>query len=1264
MQDKNIFLAAGVRVAVLFLMCFNFAPQGNAQVCIDHDGDGWGWDGSKSCEVDNPVGTISTNAPGNDEITSTNTTTSNTSLQSNAQACIDHDGDGWGWDGSKSCEVENPVGTISTNAPGNDEITSTNTTTSNTSLQNNAQPSPVAINSSALRVLPAACEIESGQNFCNVFAEYNASGAGPHCLFETTPNNQQAVLLTCGNPTKVRVPVAANQSKILELRSGSLEYSNSQLIAQRSIAGISGVQRGSFSLEDTRQPAALRNSSASSLATSWDGRLHFDVMTTGGKRVSVVRVLRSERLNNQPASALSSGNLFSRGRIFISDSMSNAEISSSNFSIPGALGVNSANLEVPFNIALHPDNTLPNNPYRSNANGNAADQGQYETYRLYVVMGTARAGNVVGEYDLVHGNSSRGKKIFLVKFEASVVVSNARTANADVHNVIIHSEARPIRDNQGRLVYGYEPSVTLDGRLIIYSGNTNPSMRNGHGGEVAYIYNADQARIDNWTAPRGLPAMYYVHGPGNPSGQTTVNQHPFSDHFPLAAQPIKQYNGEVLGQSDVVKGAYPWVSPRGSEAFFMGRASFHGPDRAGATMVGFRTNGHLWHMDGEINNSRGNPTNSYNHFSDGDGSGNQFNAIKNAYESRRFHGTNITMGDNTWSNLFFRPMGQFPTSWSTTSAMINAPVPMNPFPESYGFWLTGNRYYEIAFPLYAKDLIAYYPMNEPLYRDQLLLRAYVAAAPGAPNNETLRRDGIDYVTDQTADLSANHHTASLRNGAQYPFEYHDVESLWANSRVLRDQIEGAVGNSIYFPRNGSATAQINEQNIRQITDSQSLSAAFWFNSSATGSSTNLLQLDDLFSVAVNQNQLTATIRNDSAQETFQTNINVRQNQWHHVGLSWRQGELRLYFDGREVANRSVDGNLTVSARQLNLLMGPAGSGAQNLLLKMDEVYLYSAYLSPQDMSTLAWKKRRYSEPQNSFFRSSGMADNYPQLNTNVDVSFTASASEIAVGEQLFNSTSLSRNNTVSCASCHQESRAFTDGQQFATGLDNRQIPKNTPSIANALMGSDYLHSGAASSLETQTIHTIMQNGEMGGTDARQIVGAIPQQLRDQLRQVYQREPEISEVARALAAFVKTVRINGAPDNNLNSLSASAQRGRRLFDGKANCIACHNGSNHSDNLFHDIGLNQNDTDRGSSTQRLDDRFRHKTPTLRNIAQTAPYFHDGSAFDLASVVRHYNDQSHRSGARLTDALLHPLELSAAEINDLVEYLHALDGPVATK
>lgn len=154
------------------------------------------------------------------------------------------------------------------------------------------------------------------------------------------------------------------------------------------------------------------------------------------------------------------------------------------------------------------------------------------------------------------------------------------------------------------------------------------------------------------------------------------------------------------------------------------------------------------------------------------------------------------------------------------------------------------------------------------------------------------------------------------------------------------------------------------------------------------------------------------------------------------------------------------------------------------------------------------------------------------------------------------------------------------------------------------------------------------------------------------------------MARALAAYVKTIRVARAPDNNLASLTAAAQRGRKLFNGKANCIACHSGSNHSDNQFHDIGLSAGNADRASATYRLDDRFRHRTPGLRNVALTAPYFHDGSASDLRAVIRHYNDQSHRASGRNTASMLHPLELSQQQVDDLVEYLGALNGAVLTR
>lgn len=1199
--------------------------------CPDPDGDGWGFANGESCLASSKVITAATSVPA-------------------SETCPDPDGDGWGFANGQSCRVDQPAVTdVSTVAEPNNTIV------------------PVAAAAAVstgrhLKVLPSVCEIENGESGCDVFASYQGEGSGPHCLFASEAG-QDAELITCGSPTRVRIGDVSTTSKVLELRRGSLDYAQSTPVDSVSVVGLRGIKRGSYSLQDTRQSTVLRNDKASSLATSWDGRLHFDVVgTTNGKRVSVVRMFRPERLDNQSATALQNNNLFSTGYIFASDSLSNSEKSSSSVRVPGELGTNRIGIEVPFNIAVFPNASMVNNPYRSDAAGNVSDGGSYETYRFYVLMGARKVGNVVGEYDINIGNPARGKKFFLTKFEASVVVKNARTVNADVHNVVIHNAAEPMRDVDGQLIYGYEPSVTLDGRLVVYSGNASPALRNGNGGEISYIYQQNQHLSGGWSKPRGIAEMYYVHGPGGNEVRVNGDKR-FSEHFPFAALPLRQYNGESLGQGDFIKGAYPWVSPRGSEIFFQARATFHGADRSGATVGGLRTNGQLWHLDGDINNSRGNPTDRYDHWESGDGSGNQYKSLVAAYESRRFAGTSTTMGRNTWSNLFFRPLAQYPTSWSAVTDLKRSPLPVNPFPESYGFWLTGNRYYEMTFPMYAKDLVAYYPMNEPLYQDQSLLRPYMKAEPGRENPESIRRRGVDHVIDKTADLSQYQHTATLRNGAQYPFEHYDVKNTWSRSGVLKDQSEGALGNSIFFSSSASATSTLSAASVAAIADTQSFSTALWVNSSNAGSSVSVLRIAGLLDLSVGANQITARVSSDGDREAFQANANLQSGRWHHVAVSWRSGDLRILVDGVQVARHRVNAELTLRADQsAEMVMGPAGSGAGNLLLKLDEVYIYSTWLALDDITRLALKKRVFQQAQNSFYQRSGMAADYPRVAADTDLSFAANDSVVALGEQLFNSSSLSRNNTISCASCHQASREFSDGQALSTGVDNITGTLNTPAIANSLLSRRYFYSGGASALETQSIHTIMQNGEMGISDADHIVGSLPGSLRDQMRAVYQREANLSDLAGSLAAFVKTIRVAGRADPQ--SMSAAAQRGRRLFDGKANCVACHSGSNLSDNQFHDIGLGGETTDRAAATGRRDDRFRRKTPTLRNVALTAPYFHDGSVADLPAVVRHYNDLSHRASGRITDPLLHPLELNDGEIDDLVEYLSALNGATLTR
>ena len=348
-----------------------------------------------------------------------------------------------------------------------------------------------------------------------------------------------------------------------------------------------------------------------------------------------------------------------------------------------------------------------------------------------------------------------------------------------------------------------------------------------------------------------------------------------------------------------------------------------------------------------------------------------------------------------------------------------------------------------------------------------------------------------------------------------------------------------------------------------------------------------------------------------------------------------------------------------SNQQAQLSLGPNGSGVGNLLLKLDEVYLYAAALQDRDIETLAYRKRTYDNNSRSFYSSSGMTNDYPLLPVDTDLSFVAHQSEVTAGESLFNSTALSRDNSMSCASCHQAGRDFTDGLQKFSGINGRVGQLNTPTLVNSLLSRQYFYSGAADSLEVQVMHTILQNGEVGVEDASQLAQALPESIRSQLRNAYQKEPGVSEVSRAIAAFVKTIRIRGNLDASVGNLSAAALRGRQLFNGRANCIACHTGTNLTDDQFHDIGLNNDTLDRAATTARLDDRFKRKTPTLRNVAFTAPYFHDGSAADLSAAVRHYNDQSHIASGRITDAMLHPLELSENDISDLVEYLNSVTG-----
>jgi cytochrome c peroxidase len=259
------------------------------------------------------------------------------------------------------------------------------------------------------------------------------------------------------------------------------------------------------------------------------------------------------------------------------------------------------------------------------------------------------------------------------------------------------------------------------------------------------------------------------------------------------------------------------------------------------------------------------------------------------------------------------------------------------------------------------------------------------------------------------------------------------------------------------------------------------------------------------------------------------------------------------------------------------------------------------------------------------------------------------------GRRLFADRRLSRDGTVACASCHVPERVFADGRQVASGVFNRIGRRNTPSLVNRAYGQTFSWDGRATTLEEQVLQPIQDPNEMDLTlaEASARVG-LP----------------VTEIARSLATFVRSLLSGDAPYDRFvagdrGALDVDQQLGLQLFRGKANCTACHVGPTFSDERFHNTGIawpdgRLADPGRGAVTGRSEEAGAFKTPTLREVARTAPYMHDGSIASLNDVIEFY-DRGGNANPSL-DADLRPLRLTDDERRALARFLESLNGSPA--
>jgi cytochrome c peroxidase len=278
-----------------------------------------------------------------------------------------------------------------------------------------------------------------------------------------------------------------------------------------------------------------------------------------------------------------------------------------------------------------------------------------------------------------------------------------------------------------------------------------------------------------------------------------------------------------------------------------------------------------------------------------------------------------------------------------------------------------------------------------------------------------------------------------------------------------------------------------------------------------------------------------------------------------------------------------------------------------------------------------------------------------------------SDAKVSLGRQLFFEPRLSRDDTISCATCHDPRMAWANHNPVDTGIEGRKGTRNSGTILDAAYMDFQFWDGRARTLEEQALGPIHNPVEMGETLENVVrkLSAI-EDYRTQFHTVFGAAVTADGIAKAIAAFQRTV-LSGPSaydryrEGDRSAMPASAVRGLRLFNGKARCRTCHGGPMFSDQGFHNIGVGmdrpQPDIGRQAVTGDPKDRGRFKTPTLRNVALTWPYMHDGSVNTLADVVTFYN----RGGIPnpTLDIFIMPLELTPDEQNDLVAFMEALTG-----
>ena len=276
---------------------------------------------------------------------------------------------------------------------------------------------------------------------------------------------------------------------------------------------------------------------------------------------------------------------------------------------------------------------------------------------------------------------------------------------------------------------------------------------------------------------------------------------------------------------------------------------------------------------------------------------------------------------------------------------------------------------------------------------------------------------------------------------------------------------------------------------------------------------------------------------------------------------------------------------------------------------------------------------------------------------------------VLLGEKLFNDPILSANNTLACINCHTREAAFSDINQYSTGIDGIQGTRNASALINLGWNNDFNWDGSANSLEDQAFEPIrnpieMHNSWVNVENALNNHNEYPKLFKEAFNI---NKIDSNHIVMAIAQFERTLISNNSKFDRflkgLEPLTPSELNGYAIFNSeKGDCFHCHGTSLFMDNLFHNNGLDIEpfiDIGLAKVTNNAADYGKFKTPTLRNVEFTAPYMHDGRFASLEEVIEHYNSGGKYSST--VDPLMKKigvgLQLTNKEKEDLIAYLKTL-------